>query len=708
MKKKTNLALVAVLLCSAVLMSLFGSCSKEHKRADLDIDRLHNIFVSSESMLRTSDSLLALGEISEMVADFYKIEFYKSDAIRSREITDSALRLPIKNNIDRFYYFLIGSLQVEQDFILRRYEQALQEAQKYIGSVNMDEVNSHYLLQTAYTLTHNIMARSNIMLERFDEAEKQMQTTMELIDQFEKQNPDDSKIKNNWDTKRTQFSVGMMVEYANMRQWNRSLTWAERAEKYLKIMADNPEGGKASYTTASMNIMGVKSFALEKMGRHEEAAQAYAEYLKNPLSGSTIGKVNAVSYLNAAKRYAEAEQNINNIEDVLRQMGMKMDMVNIVGLVRGKFVAHLGAGHRDSALAVATRIIEGLDSAEVWAQFGQEETTVLPFEDRDLESSLREALGRIEGSITEAEITDDDLIQESAGSIPADPSVRNYSFTEVNGRIYFRENSRMDPVDLPAVNNIQLQQNNYQLTIAKARAEESSHMKTDFIQQISHEIRTPLNILSGFTQVLTTNGMDLDDETRQDINRQVVENTDRITELVNKMLELSDINSRTVLEMTDQISVMQIAAEAIDASAIGEAEHLTFDFKPGDGAETTVITTNHQAAVRALTLLLDNARKFTAPAEALGNNEPADNKQRALLSVNVVDGKVQFVVEDTGIGVPAAEAEHIFDEFVQLNEYYDGTGIGLTVARSLARRLGGDIVLDTTYTQGARFVMTLA
>ena len=84
-------------------------------------------------------------------------------------------------------------------------------------------------------------------------------------------------------------------------------------------------------------------------------------------------------------------------------------------------------------------------------QFGQEETTVLPFEDRDLESSLREALGRIEGSITEAEITDDDLIQESAGSIPADPSVRNYSFTEVNGRIYFRENSRMDPIDLPAV-----------------------------------------------------------------------------------------------------------------------------------------------------------------------------------------------------------------------------------------------------------------
>ena len=66
-----------------------------------------------------------------------------------------------------------------------------------------------------------------------------------------------------------------------------------------------------------------------------------------------------------------------------------------------------------------------------------------------------------------------------------------------------------------------------------------------------------------------------------------------------------------------------------------------------------------------------------------------------------------YIVEDTGIGVPASEAEHIFEEFVQLDEYYDGTGIGLTVARSLARRMGGDIALDTTCTAGARFVMHL-
>ena len=68
---------------------------------------------------------------------------------------------------------------------------------------------------------------------------------------------------------------------------------------------------------------------------------------------------------------------------------------------------------------------------------------------------------------------------------------------------------------------------------------------------------------------------------------------------------------------------------------------------------------------------------------------------------------VLFTVEDTGIGVPPEEAEHIFEEFVQLDDYYSGTGIGLTVSRSIARRLGGDINLDTTYTPGARFVFSL-
>ena len=213
------------------------------------------------------------------------------------------------------------------------------------------------------------------------------------------------------------------------------------------------------------------------------------------------------------------------------------------------------------------------------------------------------------------------------------------------------------------------------------RAVESSRMKTNFIQQISHEIRTPLNILSGFTQILTTPGMELDDAMKQEVSKGVAENTQRITGLVNKMLELSEAGSDTPLERTDDVLAVQIAAQAAEDSNITLADHVQFDLQIGDGADTVMLHTNLQQATRALALLLDNAGKFTRPAEAALAGGTAVKQAQVVLRIAVVDNMCEMSVEDTGIG--------------------------LTVARSIARRLGGDIVLDTNYTGGARFVFTL-
>lgn len=252
------------------------------------------------------------------------------------------------------------------------------------------------------------------------------------------------------------------------------------------------------------------------------------------------------------------------------------------------------------------------------------------------------------------------------------------------------------------------------------KAMESSRMKTDFIQQISHEIRTPLNILSGFAQILTS-GMELDDAMRQEVTQGIADNTQRITSLVNKMLELADAGSDEAIERTDDALAIQIAAQAADESRITMAAHLNFDLQIAPEAEMVMLRTHLQQATRALVLLLDNAMKFTHPAEAAGGADAVQEKANVILRVDVVETNVRFIVEDTGIGIPPEESERIFEEFVQLDEYYDGTGIGLTVARSIARRLGGDIVLDTDYPapvgeegaegqrggSGARFVYTL-
>ena len=254
----------------------------------------------------------------------------------------------------------------------------------------------------------------------------------------------------------------------------------------------------------------------------------------------------------------------------------------------------------------------------------------------------------------------------------------------------------------------ELKETNKQLDIARHRAEEASQMKTNFIQQISHEIRTPLNILNGFAQVLIMPEMELDEATQQEVTRGIGENTERITSLVNKMLELADAKSSEELERNDDVPAVQIAAQAADDSRITLASHLTFDIDLAEGVDMVMLRTSLQKATRALSLLLDNAMKFTHPAEAAGGAAAVTEKARATLRVSQTeDHQIAFSVEDTGIGVPPEEAEHIFEEFVQLNEYYNGTGIGLTVACSIARRLGGDIVLDTTYTDGARFVFTL-
>lgn len=263
---------------------------------------------------------------------------------------------------------------------------------------------------------------------------------------------------------------------------------------------------------------------------------------------------------------------------------------------------------------------------------------------------------------------------------------------------------------------------NEELRIANERAKASSKMKSEFIRNISHEIRTPLNIVSGFTQILTKPDIDLPEDEKTDLRERVTENTDRITGLVDRMLELSDASSEALIERNDQTNVVDIVSQAIDHSKIalltrpGRNSELrqpvrdlsTLDNELPQGiknADSTVVfevnqvqmihlRTNKIYAIRALAQLLDNAAKFTKEGSIT-------------LSMTYTDSKVCFSVEDTGIGIPADQTEHIFEEFVQLDSFADGTGIGLTIARSIAQRMGGNLWLDTSYKQGSRFVLEL-
>lgn len=165
--------------------------------------------------------------------------------------------------------------------------------------------------------------------------------------------------------------------------------------------------------------------------------------------------------------------------------------------------------------------------------------------------------------------------------------------------------------------------------------------------------------------------------------------------LLNKLQDVSEVGSQSALEHSETVSARQIAEQAVSESGIREVSYLTFDMFVDDDAAQTSLRTNGQKAARVVALLLDNAKKFTTEG-------------KVTLYVNAEGDKIQYVVEDTGMGVAAEDGERIFEEFVQLNSYFDGMGIGLTAARSIARRLDGEVVLDTTYAgPGARFIFSL-
>jgi len=219
-------------------------------------------------------------------------------------------------------------------------------------------------------------------------------------------------------------------------------------------------------------------------------------------------------------------------------------------------------------------------------------------------------------------------------------------------------------------------------------------------------VRTPLNVLSGFSQVLGNKDFEINADELQDISQKIVQNSDRITHLMDEMLDLTLLNNDVDIECHDTVSPADIAKRAVRNSRIRKAAHLGFHLKVSPEAEVLSIVVSQISAVKALTQLLDNAIKFTDPTTYM-KGKAGTEKAHVTLSVDVDQQQVNFVVEDTGIGIPPNQAENIFTEFVQLNEYSEGTGIGLSIARSLVRRMKGDITLDTTYTDGARFVMSL-
>ena len=516
-------------------------------------------------------------------------------------------------------------------------------------------------------LLHDI-GYCQMQLGRIEEAEKNFTHAYNTLKRLASQTNNYDPIYS-W----ARVSYNIMDAYTSTENFEQAEKWVVAAEEAIKQMVASPKCPKRTADEYIGSLNTHKAIVLVKTGHRQEAEKIYQEFLKTDHSKTSIGLFDNSEYLQNADRWEDMANMVPKLDSLGTSWKMPKSMYYLKTYLVPFFTAYQKSGHKEKALQIAQRIVDAVDSIDDYERKHNAAELAIIYETQEKEAQIAEQ---------SATMTLQRFIIFMIVLLSLVVGLSIYMFHR--NRVAQR---------LAAMNQV-LKQKNEELTIANARAEESSQMKTNFIRQISHEIRTPLNILNGFTQVITSPDAEaLDPKDKEDIQHRITENTTRITELVNKILELSDANSHAVIERTDDTTALQIATEAVNDSCIYNATHIQFTLNE-DEAGRTKLRTSRLYVVRALVLLLDNAQKFTKEGEV----KLYFKRQPSLL---------EFVVEDSGIGIPADKAEQIFDEFVQLDDYYDGMGIGLTVARSIIRRLGGDIILDTTYTGGARFIMSL-
>lgn len=242
---------------------------------------------------------------------------------------------------------------------------------------------------------------------------------------------------------------------------------------------------------------------------------------------------------------------------------------------------------------------------------------------------------------------------------------------------------------------IALREKNDELIIARDRAEESDKMKMVFIQNMSHEIRTPLNAIVGFSQIIAMPDMEVGEEERKEFSMLIQHNSELLTTLVNDVLDLASLesgkyNMRLALHRCNDLCRMAMASVTHR-----KPDEVRLYFT-SDVADDFQLMTDEKRLQQVLINFLTNAEKHTEEGEIHLSCSLAENP-----------GKITFAVADTGPGVPDDKIDTIFERFNKLDEFKQGTGLGLNICRLISERLNGEVRLDRNYTAGARFVFVL-
>ena len=243
-----------------------------------------------------------------------------------------------------------------------------------------------------------------------------------------------------------------------------------------------------------------------------------------------------------------------------------------------------------------------------------------------------------------------------------------------------------------------------QLAQANMELFNNNKLKDDFLATISHELRTPLNSILGFSDILQTSA-NLDERQKRYVQN-IQTSGQSLMVQINDLLDLAKIESGkmdlhlTTMNLSD---VLEMQVQQI----MPLADRKNIDLKTNTQQIPSPMMFQDRGKIcQLITNLLSNAIKFT----------PEGGRVR-VASRSIDEHFWEFSVEDTGIGIPLQEQEHIFEKFRQgtsdpggrdhTKREYEGTGLGLSIVRELARLLGGDVTLRSEFGKGSLFVVRL-
>ena len=230
-----------------------------------------------------------------------------------------------------------------------------------------------------------------------------------------------------------------------------------------------------------------------------------------------------------------------------------------------------------------------------------------------------------------------------------------------------------------------------------ARSDEASRAKSGFLAAMSHELRTPLNAIGGYADLLLLNvGGAMSEQHRQYIHR-IRSSQQHLLSIINDILNFSRIEAARVSFEIASVSLCEVI-EAVTPMVEPQATAKRLPIQHPTGRDAAAVA--DRARVEQILLnLLSNAVKFTEPGG------------RIELACERIGDRVALRVRDSGVGIPPADLDSIFEPFVQvgrsLTSPHEGTGLGLAISRDLARAMNGDLEVESTVGKGSHFTLWL-